>query len=440
MKRLLLATILALGLAVPTLAEQVPPRWNFQGRYLIAISDADMLASAYENGQLGPIYGSDKLSVIPLDTAPQDYNAFDVDASNSVAGPPSVVDVTPDGRYAYVVETFSPRPGESAQETFADFTLGTKLTVIDLLNPKEPQQVKTIDIPERPLSVSVNHDGTLLAVSFHQEGGGQETPLVIYLIDGSDVTQVATPSIPEWDFSHELNDVVWHPADNILAMITSTDASVRFMQISRDGRSAELWGNVVSVGKKAFIGKFTGDGEHLIVNNLFWGTDVNNHWTEAPASTIVNIKLNHFEQDGQPVHAMTSQVMTRSASEGFAISPDGRYVAAVNMERSWLPYNDARRTWFSSISLIERDPETGQMHLEHTTPYYSVLPEMAVFDASGEYLAVVNYDQFDHTEAGGSIDFFKLVEDPLNKEPKMLVQTRYSVPVQHGAHDIVLVE
>ena len=41
-------------------------------------------------------------------------------ASNSVAGPPTAVAVTPDGRYALVVETFKPRPpGDAQTQTFA---------------------------------------------------------------------------------------------------------------------------------------------------------------------------------------------------------------------------------------------------------------------------------------------------------------------------------
>ena len=441
MKKLLLTTALMLGLTAPAIANDRPaPKWDFQGKYLIVASDADMLATAYENGRLGPRVGNDKLTVIPLNTAPQNYEAFAVDASNSVAGPPSVFDVTPDGKTAFVIETFAPRPGQSDEETFADLKFGTKLTMIDLSNPKEPKQVRTIDIPERPTSVNVNHNGTLLAISYHQKGAGKETPLIIYRINGQNVTQVAAPTLDGWDFTHEMMDVSWHPTKNILGVINASDATVRFLEVSRNGKTVEQWGNVISIGKKPFIGRFTKDGKHFLVNNVYWGSDVKSYWSSAPRGTIVNIHLEHFEKDGQPVHSMTSQMLVGASPESFAVSPDGRYVAAINMERSWLTYDDERRTWFSSITLIERDPKTGAMTELHTTPYYAVLPEMAVFDASSQYLAVVAYDQFDHGEVEGSVDFFKLVHDPLDKNRKMLAQTRYSVPVQRGAHDMVVVD
>lgn len=40
--------------------------------------------------------------------------------TNSVAGPPAAVDLSPDGRFAFVVESFGPRPAEGEDYTFAD--------------------------------------------------------------------------------------------------------------------------------------------------------------------------------------------------------------------------------------------------------------------------------------------------------------------------------
>lgn len=45
---------------------------DFQGRMLVSVSDADMVASAYVNGQLGPREGQDALSVIALAGDPRD--------------------------------------------------------------------------------------------------------------------------------------------------------------------------------------------------------------------------------------------------------------------------------------------------------------------------------------------------------------------------------
>jgi DNA-binding beta-propeller fold protein YncE len=130
--------------------------------------------------------------------------------------------------------------------------------------------------------------------------------------------------------------------------------------------------------------------------------------------------------------------MTGVSPEGLAISPNGRYVVTTNLERSYLPYNDDRITWFSSLTLIMLDPQTGQLNRVADYPFDGILPEAAAFDASSQYLAVVNYDFFDDRTPGGSIDFWRIASDPLNPQP-MLVQTRYSVPVTRGAHSMVLV-
>jgi hypothetical protein len=425
-----------------THANEIPPQWDFQGKQLLIMSDADMLASAYEDGKLGPRVGNDKLSIISLDAKPENYRAIDIDATNSVAGPPEVFDVTPDGNFVFIIETFSARPNKNDQETFKDLSLGTRLTSIDISDPLNPTMHQQYQIKERPDSISINHDGSLLAITYHNKGNGGETPLGIYQVKNGKVTSSHFPSLKNITKDDRLISAQWHPSRNILALVNNTKASVSLIEVSlaENNVSTQLWGNEVSVGKSPFIARFSQDGKHLLVNNLYWGPDVEGQWTEAPKGTIVNITLNHFTKNNSPIHSLTSQVMVGPSPEGFALSPDDRLVAAINMERSWLPYSDPRQTWFSSISLIERDPETGVMNHLHTTPYYAVLPEMAVFDSSSQYLAVVAFDQFIHNEKEGSVDFFKIVYDPLDSKRKMLVQTPYSVPVQRGAHDIILVE
>ena len=50
-------------LAVPAFAEAPP---DFEGRYIAAISDGDMRAYAYIDGELGPPRGPDQLSSVPV--------------------------------------------------------------------------------------------------------------------------------------------------------------------------------------------------------------------------------------------------------------------------------------------------------------------------------------------------------------------------------------
>ena len=84
--------------------------FTFGGRLIVAVSDADMVASAYLDGHLGPLQGQDALSVIRLGKPVSQLTAVAIGASTSVTGPPSSVAVSPDGRYAVVIETRAPGP------------------------------------------------------------------------------------------------------------------------------------------------------------------------------------------------------------------------------------------------------------------------------------------------------------------------------------------
>ena len=413
-------------------------RMNFEGRYLIAASDADMVASAYVDGDLGPREGVDQVSVIELGGDPREWRAASVAVSNSVAGPPAVVDVTADGRYAIVIETWTPRPDGEGPHRFSDLKQGGKISVVDLSDPSAPAVTQIIEGPERPDAVRISPAGDVVAVTFHPRGGGAKTPIALYRFQDGRLGEAATPVIPEWDTaSGRLIDVDWHPAEPVLALINETDATLRFARVG-DDLSLEVFGNTVAVERAPFRVEFTPDGRHAVINGLYWGPDIAGRWIEAPRGSVLTVRMN-AEVDGDVVrHALISRASTGVSPEGLAVSPDGRWVATMNLERSYLPYDDARITWFSSITLAALDPETGVLRRVGDFNYDGILPEAAVFDNSGSYLAVVNFDHFDDRRAGGSVDFWRIDRDPLAPDNVQLVRTEHSVPVARGAHSVVI--
>jgi len=256
--------IRAAGLSVAALVggsaiAQTPDRaapMDFQGRYLVSISDADMLASAYVNGLLGPREGRDALSVIPLGGHTRDLQAFEVEASNSVAGPPVAVAVTPDGRYAVVVETFTPRPdGDWESQTFADLQQGDRIQVFDLADPTEPTLVQTVALGERPDAVSINADGSLVAITFNPNGAGVETPLAILPFRDGQLGEPSFPAVPTLPEGDRLIHAEWHPTRNVLALVNENAAEVAFAEVSIQGGDALLqpWGNIVRIEKAPYM-------------------------------------------------------------------------------------------------------------------------------------------------------------------------------------------
>lgn len=437
-KNIFLASMLIMGTLNSVQADTIPSLFGFAGQTILSISDADMVASAYTDGKLGEREGSDVLSIIQFDDSENQYSSLEVPASNSVAGPPAALAVDSLNQYAYIIETFSPRPSNNEPHTFSDLNPGNKLTVYDIKNTLAPKLIATHTIPERPDSIDVSPDGQWLIISFHPNTNGSKMPLGLYKMNKGEIALSIYPDIPHWNTRHRLIFSSWHPTKNIFSVINQTTADVSFYEFNEKEQSIVQWGNTVSVGKSPFIGRFSQNGKHFLVNNLFWGNDVQGKWNEAPNGTIANIAL---DVDSKTIrHALSSQVMVGASPEGFALSPDGSLVVSANMERSWLPYDDPRQSWYSSLTLIQRDSLTGAMNVLHTYPFDSILPESLVFDATSKHLAVATYDHFNPKERGGSIDFFRIVSDPLNKHKKMIMQMRNSVSVTRGVHSMVLLK
>lgn len=439
-----LGLALAASLALPApaaLGRDGAAPLAFQGRALLALSDADMVASAYVDGRLGPREGRDTLSVIPLGAHARDLRAHAVEASNSVAGPPVALAVSPDGRFAIVVETFTPRPDDGREDhTFRDLRHGRTLTVVDLSDPPAPRIVQRVAGPERPDAVSISGDGSLVAIAVNPAGDGARTPLLLYPFRDGRLGEPIAPAVPRWRQGERLIHAEFHPREPMLALVNETRGDLSFVQVADGGRSLEAHGNVVQIEKAPYMVRFTPDGRHAIANALYWGSDVQGTWNEAPRGSVVSVRLAAGRAaDGSPRHALVSRAMTGVSPEGIAISPDGTLVATTNLERSYLPYDDARQTFFSSITLLRLDPETGALARVGDFAYDGILPEAAAFDASSRFLAVVTYDHFDDRRAGGSVDFWRVARDPLDPARIELVRTSHAVPVTRGAHSMVLV-
>ncbi|MEL6977440.1 MAG: hypothetical protein AAGM38_02030 [Pseudomonadota bacterium] len=413
-------------------------RLDFEARFIVVASDADMVASAYVDGDLGPREGRDALSVIALDGDPRAWRAASVEVSNSVAGPPAVVDVTADGRFAIVVESWTPRPDGPGPHRFSDLAQGDRMFVVDLADPATPEVVQTIETFERPDAVRIAPSGDLVAVTYHPSGAGAETPLALYPFADGRLGAPATPVIEDWDLNAgRLIDVDWHPTEPVLALLDERGATLRFAEVGAD-RSLTPFGNVVAIERAPYRVEFTPDGRHAVANALYWGEDIAGRWIEAPRGSVLTVRMNAETSEEGARHALVSRVTTGVSPEGLAVSPDGRWVATTNLERSYLPYDDPRITWHSSITLAALDPETGVLTHKGEFPYDGILPEAAVFDNSSAYLAVVTYDHFDDRRDGGSVDFWRIDADPLEPQTVRLVKTEHSVPVARGAHSAAI--
>lgn len=412
---------------------------DFKGKALVSVSDADMVSSAYVDGKLGQREGSDALSLIPLDGNYKTWKAYETYASNSVAGPPCSVAVSPDGHYAFVVETFTPPKADGT--TFNDLDIGRLLSVFDLRDPRNPRMVEQRDIGQRPVGISVSPDGSWLAIGYY-DNDGKNLGLIPFT-DGK-LGDVYTYAIPNVDPETAANDIDWHPSGVHLAAVLQNANQIAFMKLdfSSEVPKVEPYGNVVGTGKFPMKGDFTPDGRHYVTNCLYWGSDIDGTWIEAPRGQLNSIRFDDNPDDGRVLHSNISTAEAGVSPEGFSISHDGNWVVTTNLERSYLPYSttgaEPRISWYSSLSLLSIDQETGM--LLHIGDYYfqGILPEAVVFDASDNFLAVAVFDHFDDSQKGSRIDFWRLVKP--SGAPAFLVDTGHDVPVARGAHSMVLIK
>ncbi|RKN80346.1 hypothetical protein D7Z94_15500 [Ulvibacterium marinum] len=412
---------------------------NFEGKALVSVSDADMVSSAYVDGKLGEKEGRDAISLIPLTGNYKDWKAYETFASNSVAGPPCSVAVSPEGKYAFVVETFTP-PSEGGT-TFNDLSIGRLLSVFDIGNPRNPKLLETKDIGERPVGVSVSPNGDWLAIGYYSNGNKN---LGLIPFKNSRLGEVYTFTIPNVDPETAANEIDWHPSGQYLAAVMQNSNQIAFMKVdlSKGKPIVEGYGNVVGTGKYPMKGDFTPNGNHYITTCLYWGPDVDGTWIEAPRGQLNSIRFDSSPDDGKILHSNISTAEAGISPEGFSISNDGTLLVTTNLERSYLPYEsksaEPRITWYSSLSLLSIDKKTGK--LGHIGDYYfqGVLPEAAVFDASDNYLAVAVFDSFDDSRKGSRIDFWRVVKQA--GETPFLVNTNHNVPVARGVHSMVLIK
>jgi DNA-binding beta-propeller fold protein YncE len=432
-----LSTTILVSIGSVLQAQTQLQRFDFQGQFLAVLSDADMEASAYIDGQLGDRTSEmiDTLTLISLESELSTVSPVMLEVSNSVMGWPNNLAFTPDGNYAFVAETFQPAPDGATERS--QIPPGQWLSVIDVSNPQQPELIDQINLGTRPMAVAVHPEGDLLAVSLGESG--RQFALIPFT-NG----QLGTPTFqahPEIDDPEvHTPHLEWHPSGRFLGVTLPTRHEAVFYEVdlTEPGNpTLRSWGNSVMTGKHPGVGHFTPDGRHFIVTNLYWGDDVADQFVGSQHSSLTVIQFTETASSDTPVrHEIVSTAAVGGSAEEFAISPNGEFIVSLNMEASYLPLDDPRMTRDSSLTLLSLSPGTGRLTSHGTTPFEGILPEGITFDASGNYLAVAVFDYHDSAHDGGSVDFWQLQQG----EPPTLEKLDYSIPVMRGAHIVKLVQ
>lgn len=429
MRKALAATIGTFLLSAPAVAEP-------SARLVLGLSDVDMAGTAYEDGQLGaPLDATDTLLV--FDPTQPDTPLAQIEAPNSVFSPPEVMDTSPDGTRAVVVETLLQR--QDGQTTLAELeeNPGTALRLYDLSDPSQPQMIARTEVPARPQAVSFNASGDLVAVvgllaknglTLVEVGEGFGSPQTFSL----DLTERG--DIP-FDPAH---NVQFHPTADIVAVNLTLRNQVVFYQVNRDDAGAPTsisqWGNLVATNKFPMSGLFTPDGTHYITSDLMWGADVQRFYGIVGQGTLTSIRLADLDAS-EPAHFIQGIQTGGFQAETLAISPDGTLIATSNLRTTGLPQDSALFDAAASVSLYAFDAESGGMTLIEEEFFDAHLPQGLAFDPGGDHLYVGVNEYFDATDpvTRAGIELWEISAEGLDR-------TATRMPAPRGVHVVRALE
>ncbi|MFD1141302.1 lactonase family protein [Larkinella insperata] len=412
-----LATLLTSGV----FAQQEPIQFTAKG--IVALSDADMSASALADGNL---YKSktnrDVLTVIkfPLDRSGQ--NMVTAPISNSSALYDKAAVVTPNGRFAFVLEGRGPL-GDSVS-TLKDGVKGlpaaARMFIVDLA-PAKPS-AKVVSVGNLPTAITINPQGNTLAVA--SGDAGKEMRLVEIDNTGTPKRVITAPSpVP----NARITDLVWSPAGDFIAYVIEDTQEVGLMKYSLDAAKKPNiipHGKPIKVGGLPATGRFSPDGKFFIVSDIKKSANAQG----AGKGELFVVQFSTEDTPGE--HKVVSQLAAGESGEALTISPDGSMVIVANAGQSYQPFGNAG-AGKSSLSVYALDKE-GKLNLANEYPFEGIMPQSIEFDKSGNAIAVAVSEYLDYGDRTGAIEFWKVTKGDKPSLKKMA--GKISVP--RGCHTV----
>ncbi|MCI5047083.1 MAG: beta-propeller fold lactonase family protein [Aquisalinus sp.] len=405
---------------------------TFQGRFL-AVSDTDMTATAYADGQLEPVAGNRDTMSLLVDGGVKTSIA----ASNSVISWPQVVDVSSDGQLAFVVETKGPAaPGVSAYDSvYTDFPTGRQLSIFSVNSNSLELRQEMTGTGENLQSVEYSEKCNCLFVA--SETTDAELVVIPLTQDGKtgEIRKFTLEPPYAYDDTERRVRTMHISPDGDLLAVNVANRRIQFYEIFSDetglpDRVAAIGAPVEGLGRRLAVGKWTPDGKHFIITDVNWSDNTLFMLTQGPGQ-LSAIRPPSAGKEAKIV----SQVKVGRSPEGFGISADGTRIATINMERTYLPGLSFLSVWQGrraySVSLLSLDTQSGALSELDRIYQAGILPEDVIFDKTGQNLAVAVF----HRRKGadrerGFIDFFSIQEDRLRSQG-------VTQAVPRGAHDLV---
>jgi DNA-binding beta-propeller fold protein YncE len=303
--------------------------------------------------------GNDTVVIFDLANPEEPKVAATLKLENSIVGPPTNLDIAPNGSIALVADAMT-----VAEEGGARKLVPTdKLFVIDL-KATPPALADTVTVGKQPSGLSFSPKGDMALVANRADG-----TISVLKVDGTKVTPTDTVQV-----APGVSHVVFTPDGKHALALKSPDNKVAVLDIEGGKVSYNKldiptypfpYNIVVSPDSKLALTADNGGG----------GSSDGN----ADAVTVIDL-------EGAHPHAI-AHVTVGDAPEGLAMSPKGNVAAALNVDGS-----NMKQAWFhhpnGSVTVLGIQGKT-------VTPIATVevgaFPEPMGFSPDGRYLYVGNY-------------------------------------------------
>lgn len=311
-----------------------------------------------DGARLGP-GGQDALVVVDVTDPAKPRVRASLPLANSVLGPPTNLQITPDGRLALLANSVVTKETGGAWSTAPD----DKLFVVDLdANP--PKLIDTVTVGKQPSGLAISHDGRLALIA---NRAGKSVSVLS--IDGTAVKPVA--DVPMED---EVSAVAITP-DGKRAFVAKNTVN-RIAVLSIDGQKVTYdKSQDMPAGYYPYNVDVTTDGRYAIAANQ--GSLPGNVETWL----VIDARANPPR--------VVDQVVAGDGPEGLAISPDGHWVASPLLKGSGAKHGHWAYTRDGGF-VLARIGDGGKVSVAGELPAGG-LPEGVVFSPDSQYIYVGNY-------------------------------------------------
>lgn len=341
------------ALAVVAAAILIGP-WSVSAQVIIAGNDSK---ARLKDGQLNiDPAGEQSVSVIDLSAQGAKLRAT-IPVPNSIFGPPTNLQVTPDDKLALVAEAVV------LNEDQSKFVPSDKLRVIDLeANP--PRVIATITVGKQPSGLSIRPDGKMALVA-----NRGETSVSVLSINGKSVEMAGKVEVKD-----QPAHVAFFPNGKRALVNKSSTNQVAFLDI--DGMNVTYSEHNIPVGVYPYNADITPDGSLALVANTG-----NNGRSDGNKNSLSVIDLQ------APRPHVIATLSSGDAPEGIVVSPRGNLAVTGNLCGTDGPPD----AWFyrakGCISLYsiegKRVSYLGDMEA-------GGVPEALAFSPDGNWLLVAN--------------------------------------------------